>query len=147
LITESLSKTNKFETPQNLFNELNDEFGFTLDVCASPNNTKCRRFFTPEMNGLIQSWAGETCWMNPPYGREISSWVEKAYKASINEAATVVCLVPSRTDTRWWHEYCMRGEIRFIRGRLRFGESNSSAFCPNAIVIFRRIVANRHYPI
>ena len=129
------SSTSEWETPQWLFDELNAEFGFDLDVCATAENAKCERFFTLEQNGLVQVWAG-TCWMNPPYGREIGRWIQKAYE-SAREGSTVVCLVPARTDTRWWHDYCMKGEIRFLRGRLRFGKSKNSAPFPSVIVIFR----------
>ena len=125
----------EWETPQCLFEELNAIHGFTLDVCALPENAKCERYFTPEQNGLAQKWDG-VCWMNPPYGREIGKWIRKAYESSL-EGATVVCLLPSKTDTRWWHDYCMKGEIRFIKGRLKFNNSKSPAPFPNAIVIFK----------
>ena len=128
------SKTDDWATPQDFFNELNKEFNFTLDVCASEENAKCAQYFTKEIDGLKQEWHG-TCFMNPPYGREISKWMEKAYKSSL-EGATVVCLVPSRTDTKWWHEYAMKGQIRFIKGRLKFGNSKNSAPFPSALVIF-----------
>ena len=122
-----------WETPAEVFDPLNKEFGFDLDVCANYDNRKCLRFFNPYNNGLSQKWEG-TCWMNPPYGREIGKWVKKAYESS---GVTVVCLLPSRTDTTWWHDYCMKGEIRFIRGRIKFvGAANSAPF-PSAIVIFR----------
>jgi phage N-6-adenine-methyltransferase len=130
------SKTVEWETPQCLFDELDKEFWFTLDVCALPMNAKCRRYFTPEINGLRQSWENENCWMNPPYGREIGKWVQKAWQES--ECSTVVCLLPARTDTKWWHDYCMKGEIRFIKGRLKFGNSKHNAPFPNAIVIFKK---------
>lgn len=130
------SATDEWETPQDLFDELNAEFSFTVDVCALPINAKCSRFFTPEQDGLIQEWSLETCWMNPPYGRQIGKWIRKAYEES-QKGATVVCLLPARTDTAWWHDYCVKGEIRFIRGRLKFGGSKNSAPFPSAIVIFR----------
>ncbi|NCB45258.1 MAG: adenine methyltransferase [Clostridia bacterium] len=129
------SRTDEWGTPQYLFDELNEEFGFKTDVCALPWNTKCAKYFTPEQNGLLQEWRG-VCWMNPPYGRQIGLWVEKAYESSKN-GATVVCLLPSRTDTAWWHDYCMKGEIRLLRGRLKFGDSKNSAPFPSAVVIFR----------
>ena len=129
------SKTPEWETPQAFFDALDREFGFTLDVCATPENAKCLIFITPEMDGLKQRWGG-TCYMNPPYGREIGKWVKKAYESS-HQGATVVCLLPSRTDTRWFHDYCMKGEIRFIIGRLKFGGSKNSAPFPSAVVIFR----------
>ena len=129
------SKTDLWATPQTFFDELNSEFGFDTDVCALASNAKCGRFFTPEVNGLTQEWEG-VCWMNPPYGRGIWMWLKKAYE-SAQQGATVVCLVPSRTDTRWWHDYCMKGEVRFIKGRLKFGGHNNAAPFPSAIVIFR----------
>ncbi len=136
------SATDLWATPQDFFNKLNVEFNFELDVCALPENTKCSRFFSPSDNGLIQKWSG-ICWMNPPYGRVIGEWVKKAYESSL-DGATVVCLVPARTDTRWWHEYCMKGEIRFVKGRLKFGDSKDSAPFPNAVVIFRANSTNNN---
>jgi phage N-6-adenine-methyltransferase len=129
------SKTDLWTTPQETFDALNAEFGFTVDVCALPENAKCPRFFTPEMDGLAQKWNG-TCWMNPPYGRAIKAWMRKAYESSLN-GATVVCLVPARTDTAWWHDYAMHGELRFLRGRLRFGEAQNNAPFSSVIVVFK----------
>ena len=130
------SKRHDWETPQWLFDELNEEFGFDIDVCATPENAKCSKFFTPKEDGLKQKWEG-TCWMNPPYGREIGKWVKKAYMESLN-GATVVCLIPVRTDTKYWHNYCMKAdEIRLIKGRLKFGNSKNAAPFPSAIVIFK----------
>lgn len=125
------SATPEWATPQWLFDDLNREFGFTLDPCATPDNAKCERFFTKVDDGLAQTWDG-TVWMNPPYGREIGRWVRKAYEASLT-GATVVCLVPARTDTSWWHTYCMKAnEVRFIRGRVRFiGEADNAAPFPS----------------
>ena len=137
------SQKDDWETPQELFDELNREFRFTLDVCATPQNRKVSNFYTKEDDALKQDWHG-VCWMNPPYGREIGKWVEKAaYEAW--HGATVVCLLPARTDTRWWHDYigdnenhCPREgvEIRLLKGRLKFGGSKNSAPFPSAIVIF-----------
>ena len=130
------SKTDLWATPQDFFDSLNAEFGFTLDVCALPENAKCERYFSPADNGLEQDWKG-ICWMNPPYGREIGHWIRKAYESSLN-GTTVVCLVPARTDTRWWHTWVKDvAEVRFIRGRLKFGGSKNSAPFPSALVIFR----------
>jgi len=130
----------EWETPQDLFDRLNAEHGFTLDVCALPENAKCDRYFTPSDNGLEKDWSG-VCWMNPPYGRGIKHWIEKAYKSVISgEAEKVVCLVPARTDTAWWHDYCIKGKIEFIRGRLKFGGHKNSAPFPSAIVVFERAV-------
>ena len=130
------SRTDEWETPQYLFDELNEQFGFETDVCALPENAKCAKYFTPEQNGLSQEWSG-VCWMNPPYGRQIKDWVKKAYESAQNNKATVVCLLPARTDTSWWHDYCMKGEIKFLRGRLKFGDSKNSAPFPSAVVIFK----------
>lgn len=128
-------KTPEWETPQHLFDELNAEFGFALDVCATPCNAKCARYYTEDDDGLAQPWEG-VCWMNPPYGKGILKWMRKAWWAA-SEGATVVCLVPARTDAGWWHDYAMRGEVRFIRGRVRFSGSKVNAPFPSAIVIFR----------
>jgi len=122
-------------TPQDFFDQLDEEFRFTLDVCATADTAKCERYFSPEEDGLLQEWTG-TCWMNPPYGNEIGGWVAKAYQESRN-GAVVVCLIPSRTDTAWWHDYIMKArEIRFVRGRLRFeGGGEASAPFPSAVVV------------
>ena len=128
------SKTDMWETPQNFFDELNKEFRFTCDVCAIEENAKCAKFYTPEQDGLKQTWGGGVCWMNPPYGREIGKWVKKASESK----ATVVCLLPARTDTRWFHDYIYgKAEIRFVRGRLKFGGSKNSAPFPSMVVVFR----------
>jgi len=133
----------EWETPQPLFDSLDAEFHFTLDPCATEGNTKCSLFFTPEMNGLSQDWGTNIVFMNPPYGRAISKWVRKAYNASL-AGATVVCLLPARTDTGWWWDYCMKGEIRFIRGRVKFSGRNTKgvlvsfpATFSSAIVVFK----------
>ena len=132
-----MSKTDEWETPQGFFDKLNTEFGFTLDVCATPKNTKCVRYFSKADDGLRLSWADERCWMNPPYGREIGKWMKKAK----DSGALVVCLVPARTDTAWWHDYVIKGEVRFIRGRLKFGGQKNSAPFPSAVVIFNELTA------
>lgn len=141
------SKSSEWETPDKIFTDLNQEFNFTLDPCCTENNAKCIKYFTENENGLLQDWSEDTVFMNPPYGREIGMWIKKAYSESL-KGATVVCLIPSRTDTSWWHEFCMRGEIRFIKGRLKFinrtlpsynenGEFKvSPAPFPSAVVIF-----------
>lgn len=128
------SDRDDWETPQDLFDELDSEFGFELDVCALEASAKCERFFTPAEDGLAQEWTG-TCWMNPPYGEIIVEWVHKA-RRSAEAGATVVCLVPARVDTAWWWENCLAGEIRFLRGRLRFGGGESGAPFPSAVVVF-----------
>jgi len=125
-----------WETPQWLFDKLDKEFNFTLDVCALPETAKCKNYYTPQIDGLKQDWEDNICWMNPPYGREVGVWIEKAYKESL-KGAIIVCLIPSRTDTKYWHDYCMKAnEIRFVKGRLKFGDSKNSAPFPSAIVIF-----------
>ena len=122
------------ELPEPFFDELNQEFGFTLDACAVPDNAKCERYYTPEQDGLSQPWDG-VVWCNPPYGREVGKWVRRGLMASEN-GATVVMLLPARTDTKWFHDYIYgRAEIRFIRGRLKFGGGNSAPF-PSMVVVF-----------
>lgn len=133
------SATDLWETPQDLFDRLNAVFNFKTDVCATPDNAKCKRYFTLKEDGLKQDWRG-VCWMNPPYGRQIGSWIEKAYLSAKQNRATVVCLLPARVDTRWWHDYCAKGEVTFLRGRLKFGTSDNSAPFPSAIVVFRPTV-------
>ncbi len=128
------SETDLWSTPQDLFDVLDSIYHFTIDVCATPENAKCERYFTPEDDGLSQSWNG-ICWMNPPYGRQIGKWLRKAYESAQN-GATVVCLIPARTDTAWWHDYVMKGNVRFLRGRLKFGGAKNSAPFPSAIVVF-----------
>ena len=129
------SETDQWGTPIDLFQELDRRWNFTLDVCADESNHKVDRYFTREDDGLAQTWAPEVCWMNPPYGREISAWMRKAHAESL-KGATVVCLVPARTDTAWWHDYAMRGRIEFLRGRLKFGDAKNSAPFPSALVVF-----------
>lgn len=130
------SKTDLWETPQTFFDELDKEFHFTIDVCALPDNAKCATYYTPETDGLSSNWRG-VVWCNPPYGREIGKWVKRGYDAS-QAGATVVMLLPARTDTKWFHEYIYgKSEIRFIRGRLKFGGSKNSAPFPSMVVIYR----------
>ena len=131
------SETDEWPTPQDFFDGLNREFGFNLDVCSTHENAKCEAHFTRDDNGLLRSWSGSVCWMNPPYGRDIKQWMAKAHDAAMNDGATVVCLVPARTDTAWWHEYAMKHEIRFVRGRLKFGDATDSAPFPSAVVVMR----------
>lgn len=131
------SNTDLWETPQDFFYQLNEEFQFDLDVCALPENAKCKRFFTPKDNGLLMPWDG-ICWCNPPYGREIGKWVKKASECF----NTVVMLLPARTDTKWFHDYIYnKAEIRFVKGRLKFGSSKNSAPFPSMVCIFRKKVA------
>ena len=137
MITKGMmsSNHNEWATPQEFFNELNKEFNFTLDPCATPQNAKCKKFYTIQDNGLSKSWDNEIVFCNPPYGREIPKWVAKAYES---RGGVVVMLIPARTDTRYFHEYIYnKAEIRFIKGRLKFGDSKNSAPFPSMIVIFR----------
>jgi phage N-6-adenine-methyltransferase len=126
----------EWETPRDFFDALHAEFHFTLDVCATARNAKCPQFYSRADDGLRQPWTG-TCWMNPPYGRGIDAWIHKAYE-SAHAGVTVVCLIPARTDTRWWHTWVAPyAEIRFVPGRLKFSGSPHSAPFPCAVVIFR----------
>jgi phage N-6-adenine-methyltransferase len=127
------SETPEWETPQWLFDLLNEEFSFQTDVCASKNNHKCKQYYSRENDGLSKKWIG-SCWMNPPYGREIKDWMKKAKAESLN-GTTIVCLVPARPDTEWWWDNCIQGEIRFIRGRLKWPGSDTAAPFPSAVVI------------
>ncbi len=133
------SQKTQWETPGWLFNELDREFGFNLDVCATEENAKCAMYFSPEDDGLSQDWMGLTCFMNPPYGRGIGEWIKKAYEENL-KGATVVCLLPARTDTRWFHNYIYgKAEIRFLRGRLKFVGAKNSAPFPSMVTVSRRV--------
>ena len=132
------SASEEYGTPQWLFDALNAEFGFTLDPCCTHDNAKCAKHYTKTEDGLSQDWSDEVVFMNPPYGRVIGDWMKKAHE-STKHGATVVCLVPARTDTRWWHDYAMKGSIRLIRKRLRFDNGIHSAPFPSAIVILRPV--------
>ncbi len=126
------NNTGIWETPQAFFDSLDEEFHFDIDVCALPQNAKCKRFYTP-FHGLVQPWKG-VCWCNPPYGRGVEKWVRKAAESD----ATIVMLLPARTDTKWFHEYIYgKAEVRFIKGRLKFGSVKDNAPFPNMVVIFR----------
>ena len=130
------SQKDSWATPQDFFDKLNKQFHFDIDVCASKDNAKCKKYFTIKDDGLSQEWRG-VCWMNPPYGREISKWIKKAYESSKENNTIVVCLVPSRTDTKWWHNYVMKSSlIWFIKGRLKFNGHKNSAPFPSAVIIF-----------
>ena len=135
------SKTDLWATPLDFFKKLDAVFRFETDVCALPENAKCQKFFSPADDGLNQDWVG-TCWMNPPYGREIGAWVEKAFHSAKRNGATVVCLLPARVDTRWWHDYCAKGEVHFVKGRLKFGDCKDCAPFPSAVVVFRPAVSD-----
>jgi len=115
-----------YATPKWLYEELNKEFNFNDDPC--PLNGE---------GGLERDW-GTSTFVNPPYGREISKWIWKAWYSAFFKGITVVCLLPSRTDTQWWHRWVMASnEIRFIKGRLKFGDCKNSAPFPSCVVIFR----------
>ena len=130
------SATDEWPTPIDFFQKIEEEFGaFDLDPCCTPLSAKAPQFFTKEDDGLSKGWFGKV-WMNPPYGRTIKNWMRKAYEASLS-GCLVVCLVPARTDTAWWHDYAMKGEVRFLRGRLKFGTAISSAPFPSAVIVFR----------
>ncbi len=129
------SQSNEWSTPQHFFDTLNQEFAFTLDVAATPGNAKVSRYFTQSDDGLAQSWNNEAVWCNPPYGREIGKWVKKA---SESRGGVIVMLIPARTDTRYFHEYIYnKADIRFIKGRLKFGGHKNSAPFPSMVVIFK----------
>ena len=130
------SRTEEWETPLYVFLSLNKEFNFQIDVCATSENAKCKVFFDKSVDGLKREWSPFKCWMNPPYGKNISSWMKKAFEES-QRGALVVCLIPSRTDTKWWHQWVMKSaEIRFVSGRISFGNSKQSAPFPSCIVIY-----------
>lgn len=130
------SKTDQWPTPQYFFDRYYATYKFNFDVCSSPQNAKCKNYYTVKDDGLKKQWKGR-CWMNPPYGREIGKWVKKAYESS-KSGATVVCLLPARTDTKWFHDYCTKGEIEFIRGRLKLGNAKNSAPFPSMVVVFSK---------
>ena len=132
------SVKDNWTTPPEVFSELDREFCFTLDAAASDDNHKCPKYYTRETDGLLQSWGGERVFVNPPYGREIPKWVKKSSREAEKPGTIVVMLIPARTDTAYFHDYIYgKAEIRFIRGRLKFGGSKNSAPFPSMIVIFK----------
>jgi len=144
------SKSDEWETPQDLFDKLNKEFNFTLDPCATKDNHKCFKYYTIEDDGLSKDWSGETVFVNPPYGRSIGKWVKKCYEEYL-KGTTVVMLIPSRTDTKWFHQYIYnKTEFRLLKGRLKFinrlfpswnEEGNyklSPAPFPSMIVVYKK---------
>jgi len=154
LNVHSMSTNNEHTTPEDFYKKLDAEFSFTLDPAATAENTKCDKFFTIKDNGLLQSWAGENVFLNPPYGRGLGVWVKKACEET-NEpdgANLVVLLIPARPDTRYWHNYILHTregadfgyvdprwvEVRFIKGRLKFGDQKNSAPFPSSLVIYRK---------
>ena len=134
------SESNEWGTPKYLFKYLNRYFNFSLDPCCTKETALCKKYFTPKENGLAQSWADQSVFMNPPYGRDIGEWVEKAFNEATKNNATVVCLLPARTDTAWFWNYCRHGYISFLQGRLKFSSSkdkkSSTAPFPSMLVIF-----------
>ena len=132
------SNSNEWATPQDFYEKLNEEFNFTLDPAADDNNHKCTKYFTEKENGLLQNWGGNIVFCNPPYGKVIGDWVKKAYEEARKPNTTVVMLIPARTDTKYFHEYIYKKhEIRFIRGRLKFGDSKNAAPFPSMIIVMR----------
>jgi len=130
-------KSDLWSTPQETFDALDREFNFTLDAAADETNHKCERFFSADEDGLKMDWGGQRVFCNPPYSN-IKEWVKKCYEEALKPNTIVVLLIPARTDTRYFHDYIIhRSEIRFIKGRLRFGEAKTGAPFPSMIVIFR----------
>lgn len=130
-------RTEEWSTPPHVFAELNKEFNFTLDPCATSQNATCKAYYTKHENGLAKDWGNNIVFCNPPYGNAIIDWARKCYDAS-KRGATVVMLVPSRTDTRWFHNYVYgKAEIRFVKGRLKFGDGTQAAPFPSLIAIYR----------
>jgi site-specific DNA-methyltransferase (adenine-specific) len=141
MINKGLMTSNSAEwtTPQTLFDQLNAKYHFTLDPCSTHENAKCAKHYTIAEDGLIQSWRGERVFMNPPYGRNITEWVWKAWFEGRNNDALVVGLLPARTDTHWFHWYIYNYpdvRIEFLRGRLKFSGAKNSAPFPSMIVIW-----------
>ena len=131
------SKTDTWATPQPFYDKLNKTYTFTLDPCASAKTAKCTSYFTEEDNGLDKDWSGHSVFMNPPYGRGIGEWLRKAHEEGQKDNTSVVCLIPSRTDTKYFHNYCMRSDLLyFVKGRLKFGDSKNSAPFPSMVVVF-----------
>jgi phage N-6-adenine-methyltransferase len=140
------SKTVEHSTDRKFFRRLNKEFNFTLDPASTRENTTVpSNYYTKEIDGLKQPWKG-TIFLNPPYGRDIVKWMKKAVEAFL-AGATVVALLPARTDTAWFHDYVLKGgatEIRFVRGRLHFNDSDAGAPFPSMVVIYKPSAKNQH---
>jgi len=141
------SKSAEWETPQDFFDRLDDTWNFTLDPCCTKVTAKCKTFYTASDDGLSKDWGGHTVFMNPPYGRTIGQWVKKAYEEGKKKNTCVVCLLPARTCTKWFHNYCMKADqLHFVKGRLKFRNrtgsltsGKSSVFpapFPSVVVIF-----------
>lgn len=132
------SRTEEWPTPQSFFAELHREFGFSLDPCATRQNAKCPNYFTKAQDELTQNWGSHIVFCNPPYGRGMAQWARKCWE-SAEAGATVVLLAHARTDTRWFHDwvYNKATEIRFVKGRLKFGDSKNSAPFPSLVAVYR----------
>jgi site-specific DNA-methyltransferase (adenine-specific) len=138
-----MSKTSEWETPDEFYKKLDDEFRFTLDPCATNKNHKCQKYYTKDDDGLSKNWEGERVFCNPPYGREIRKWVYKSLSEVCHGCELVVMLIPARTDTKWFHNYVYgKSEIMFVQGRLKFGCSKNSAPFPSMVVVYHR----KHLP-
>lgn len=135
------SKAMDWATPQDFFDKLNDEFHFTLDPCADDLNHKCDKYYTEADDGLKQDWSGERVFCNPPYGRDVPKWVRKCFEEVYSgKCKLAVMLLHARTDTRWFHDLIYhRAEVRFVKGRLKFGGQQNSAPFPSMVVIFRGV--------
>ena len=140
------SKSNEWSTPQEFFDNLNNEFGFTLDPASTHENAKCKKHYTIKDDGLNQDWSNEMVFLNPPYGGNTREWIKKAYYENL-KGAVVVCLIVSSTDRSYWHDYIFpyAAQIRWIRGRLKFGGSKSSAPFASAVVVFSQTKYNEKY--
>ena len=154
-MTEGFYKTDTFKTsnddtwttPRDFFDKLHAEFSFSLDAAAMKSSALCDNWFGPDhdepdlRDAFIMDWSkfapSRTVFLNPPYGRTIKDWMKKADYEATKRNLTIVCLVPARTDTSWWHESCIKHEVRFIRGRLKFGDQKNSAPFPSAVVVMR----------
>ena len=133
------SESENWATPIDLFKSLDYVFNFTLDPCSGADNFKCEKHYTIDDNGLSKDWGGEKVFCNPPYGRDkTGQWMKKCFEESKKPGTIVVCLIPARTDTKWFHEYCYQtsAQIYFIKGRLRFGDSPNAAPFPSMLIIF-----------
>ena len=139
------SKTDEWSTPQDLFDKLDKEFHFDLDVCANESNHKCALYYDRKQDGLKMPWEGHVVWCNPPYGREIGKWVKKACNEHMAHGTTIVMLLPARTDTRWFHNHVLGwSTIRFLQGRLKFGDCKNSAPFPSMLAIYNRLEVDAH---
>jgi len=131
-------------TPRDFFDLVDAEFGFVLDAAALAASALCVEWYGPDhpdperRDALVRDWAvdsgGRPVWLNPPYGRVIKQWVAKA-EETMSRGGVVVCLVPARTDTAWWHDHCINKQVRYLRGRLKFGNQKNSAPFPSAVVV------------